>query len=244
LFFGSDIERRIMRQHCARISASMFGNYPFGEDYKLWLEDKEFFANLKRLSNSNHDHERKYFLRECVKFSPNQGSMAECGCYIGASTFFMAKERPEQPIYVFDSFEGLSTPGKKDAVQSRVDSDGRGTYWQKSDLTASEEKFRENTREFDNVVVHKGWIPECFGKVENDTFSFIHIDVDLYQPTLDSLKFFYPRVVSGGVILMDDYGFETCAGAYRAAQEFFADKPEKILHIPTGQGMVIVGHSQ
>ena len=43
-----------------------------------------------------------------------------------------------------------------------------------------------------------------FYKVKNKKFSLIHIDVDLYKPTFDSLSFFYPKLCKGGVILCDD----------------------------------------
>ena len=59
-------------------------------------------------------------------------------------------------------------------------------------------------------------IPE----VESKKFAFVHVDVDLYQPTLDSLKFFYPRLLPGGVIVVDDYGYSVFPGAKRAVDEF------------------------
>lgn len=70
-------------------------------------------------------------------------------------------------------------------------------------------------------------------------FCFVHIDVDLYQPTYDSLAFFYERTSSGGIILCDDYGFITCPGAKAAMDSFFLNKLERIVCLPTGQGFVV-----
>ena len=94
----------------------------------------------------------------------------------------------------------------------------------------------------DLVVFHEGWIPDRFGDVAETRFCFVHLDVDLFQPTRDSLGFFYPRMVDGGLIVCDDYGFETCPGARRAVDEFFADRPEPIgVHLPTGwRGFVVI----
>ena len=98
-----------------------------------------------------------------------------------------------------------------------------------------------NLTAFDDLIVfHQGWIPDQFSDVADARFCFVHIDVDLFQPTRDSLDFFYPRMVRGGLIVCDDYGFETCPGARRAMDEFFADRPEPIVHLPTGQGFVII----
>jgi hypothetical protein len=91
------------------------------------------------------------------------------------------------------------------------------------------------------VVFHPGWIPERFTDVAERRFCFLHLDVDLLQPTHDALEFFYPRMVPGGVILCDDYGFETCPGARLAVDGFFASRPEPVVHLPTGQGLVILG---
>jgi hypothetical protein len=65
------------------------------------------------------------------------------------------------------------------------------------------------------------------------------VDVDLYEATLGSLDFFYPRLVPGGMLVCDDYGFTTCPGATRAVDEFMSGRPEPIIHLPTGQGLVI-----
>jgi hypothetical protein len=114
-----------------------------------------------------------------------------------------------------------------------------GAYWRPNDLACPEDRVRANLVGLDPVAIHKGWIPSGFSDVEEVTFSFVHLDVDLYQPTLDSLQFFYPRLPPGGILLCDDYGFVTCPGARKAMDEFFADKPEPIIQSPSGQGFVI-----
>ena len=106
------------------------------------------------------------------------------------------------------------------------------------------DEVQNNLREMaTHIVYHKGWIPEGFDKNAQDVFSFVHIDVDLHQPTLDSLAYFYPRMSRHGVILCDDYGFETCPGARKAFDDFFKATGDVVLHLPTGQGMVICGLS-
>ena len=89
--------------------------------------------------------------------------------------------------------------------------------------------------------LYKGWIPERFIDVSDRCFCFVHIDVDLYKPTLDSLQFFYPRMVRGGVIVCDDYGFVTCPGARQAFDEFLIGKMERVVEAPTGQAFIVKG---
>ena len=89
-----------------------------------------------------------------------------------------------------------------------------------------------------SFTLYKGWIPARFDEAKDKTFSLVHIDVDLYEPTLASLAFFWPRISAGGMIVCDDYGFESCPGARRAMDEFFAERGLSVVHLTTGQGFV------
>lgn len=81
----------------------------------------------------------------------------------------------------------------------------------------------------------KGWIPESLSRVTSPLFSFAHIDVDLYEPIFDSLCFVYEKMSTGESILLDDYGFPMLYGAKQATDEFFKNKKEEIIPLPTGQ---------
>lgn len=233
---GKPSQRRRVRQEFARISASFFGGYYIGDDYPLWREDKEFIKKYRELCPDNpYSQDRKYTLREFARLVKNvPGAAAECGCYKGATAWFMANELPGVPLYLFDSFAGLSEPSKQDAALSETH-----FSWQSGDLRTTENKVLETLEGFKNITLYKGWIPKRFQEVDGQCFRLVHIDVDLYAPTRDSIEFFYPRMSTGGVMVFDDYGQTSCPGAHRAIEEFMQDKTEHILHFPTGQGVVI-----
>lgn len=67
----------------------------------------------------------------------------------------------------------------------------------------------------------------------------MYIDVDLYQPILDSLKFFYKRMIPGGIMVFDDYGFTFFPGAKKAVDEFMSDKDDFFIALPSGQAFLI-----
>ena len=91
------------------------------------------------------------------------------------------------------------------------------SMWAAGSLACSPVQVAANLAEFaDLVSFHGGWIPERFNDVAEARFCFVHIDVDLLQPTREVLEFFYPRMVAGGLIVCDDYGFDTCPGARHA----------------------------
>jgi predicted O-methyltransferase YrrM len=235
LFTGNSAQKRRVHQEMARIAASFFGDFPIGDDHKRWLEDKEFRNTFKKLSPiSPYSEERKWTLKNFAAYvHALPGSMAECGCYQGASAYFMAQENPDTPLHLFDSFEGLSQP---EPIDSPDRNDERS--WKKGDMQATEEITKDTLKKYQNIFFHKGWIPNQFHTVENETFKLVHIDVDLYQPTKDCLSFFYPRMVSNGVIVLDDYGSTLCPGAYKAVQEFTNEHDMPIIHLATMQGIL------
>ncbi len=236
LIAGKPHEKRRVRLELARLSASLFGNHFISEDYALWREDKNFFKKYLELSpNNTFSQDRKFMLREFLrKVKDVKGSMAECGSYEGATAWFMANEFPKIPLYLFDSFEGLSTPDSNDKKLSE-----NHFSWKQGDLKSNEEKLQQNLSEFNSIILMKGWIPERFNEIESEIFRLVHIDVDLYQPTKDSIEFFYPRLSSCGVIVLDDYGVTSCPGAYKAINEYMEDKPEYVLLLTTSQGIII-----
>ena len=73
----------------------------------------------------------------------------------------------------------------------------------------------------------------------DEKFSFVYIDGDLYQTTKDSLEFFYSRMVSGGIMMFDDWQWKLCPGVERAVNEFLEDKNEVVIKTTAYQAMII-----
>jgi hypothetical protein len=200
-----------------------------------WWDDADFNAYLERFGErQGFNTHRKWMLWQLLRLTAKvEGDTAECGVFAGASSWLIcaANRGTGRTHHLFDSFEGLSSPGARD-----------GSYWQAGHLAAGEDLVSANLAPFaDSIALHKGWIPDRFGDVEGRIFSFVHVDVDLYQPTLDSVAFFYPRLSPGAILLCDDYGFTSCPGATEAVEGFLADKPEKMLALDAGGGFFIKG---
>lgn len=227
--------RKDLRYYAMERLANMFNpGFRFTEFGQVWREDKKFEEYYAHFGGNNyHSLDRKYTLNQFLQLTGNvEGDTAECGAYEGATSYlicaFIREHEQIKTHHIFDSFEGLSQPQKED-----------GAYWKKGNLSASEENCRNNLSAFGFVEYYKGWIPDKFPEVKDLRFSFVHIDVDLYQPTLDSVEFFYERLNKGAVIICDDYGFSTCPGAKKAMDDFFATRPEKLIMLTTGQSFMI-----
>ena len=68
--------------------------------------------------------------------------------------------------------------------------------------------------------LHAGFIPHCFKGSEDLEFSFAILDADHYLPTVDALKWIWPRINSGGLLALDDYYFDLNSLASKAINEF------------------------
>lgn len=219
-----------------KISSVILPRYRFKWPQIEWWNNQSFNEFLVRFNEINGlNTDRRWMLAQLVRLTAAiPGDTVECGVYKGAGSYIICKMNQDNRIlkthHVFDSFEGVSSP---DAVD--------GKHWTKGNLACAEVDVRENLLEFQDIVFYSGWIPERFSEVANKKFSFVHIDVDLFQPTKDSLEFFYTRVESGGIIVCDDYGSTLCPGATKACDDFLADKPEKMLAMSGGGGFLIKG---
>lgn len=93
----------------------------------------------------------------------------------------------------------------------------------------SSEAVSEFLSPLNNVLLFKGFFPNPQLKDDFDrTFSFVHLDVDLYKSTLDCLEFFWPRMVKGGIIISDDYKWAHTPGVKMAFDEFFKNELDKV----------------
>jgi hypothetical protein len=171
----------------------------------------------------------------------NKGNIAECGCFRGLSAYQLAyyaqRNNFKNRFIIFDSFEGLSEFQNEDINgNANVDKE-----WLKKALSCPEDIVQENLKEFRFIEYKKGWIPNRFNDASELKFVFVHIDVDLYQPIKESLEFFYPRTISGGVIALDDYGCLTFPGARQAVDGFMKNKRDFFIYLPSGEAFIIKG---
>jgi O-methyltransferase len=92
-----------------------------------------------------------------------------------------------------------------------------------------------------NVVLRPGYVPETLAGLEDERFAFVLLDLDLYDPTVASLEFFYPRLAPGGYLVMHDYNSEESNWACkRAFDGFLADKPERVVELGDMWGSALI----
>jgi len=168
------------------------------------------------------------------------GDVAECGCLAAGGAILMAELLKEaalhKHIYAFDTFEGMPEPTEKDKM-----TDGT-IHYVKGVLSGPSLELAEAKANYFKVLswitFTKGLFQDTLSNVIKDSnrFCFVVIDPDQYEGTKYCLHFFYDKVETGGVIVLDDYDIPDkdrldTPGVKIAAEEFLTGKPEKPVHL-------------
>ena len=154
------------------------------------------------------------------------GAMAEVGVYQGCSARIISVASGGVPLHLFDTFEGLPEPASSERARLTT-----GLY------AASLDSVRAFLADRNGISFHPGRFPFTAADCPAQTFSLVHLDVDLQSSTLDSLNYFYPRMVRGGIILTHDYSY--LDGVRAAFGEFFASRVEPVIELPSSQAMIV-----
>lgn len=92
----------------------------------------------------------------------------------------------------------------------------------------------------DGIVYHVDRFPQSADEeMRGARFSFVHLDVDLYESTLECLRFFYPRLSPGGILISHDFGADRAPGVLQAFQEYFGPIGVPFIQLSGYQGMVV-----
>jgi O-methyltransferase len=163
--------------------------------------------------------------------------MAEVGVFRGGTSHFIASTAAAlgasgARMFCFDTFEGHAA----EDVRTSQDGAHKPGYFHDT----SYEAVRDYLAPLPGVKVLKGRVQDTSGEVANETFQFVHLDVDIYLPMLFSLEFFGERLSLGGAIVVDDCGTINCPGAKQAVDEFVESRAGfSKWHLLTGQCVLV-----
>jgi O-methyltransferase len=166
------------------------------------------------------------------------GDIAEVGVWRGSVGIILAEIFKEQNIYLFDTFEGIPYHNEFDNIHMIGDF-GIG------DLNkfnySSYKEVKDTLSIYGNVHVYQGIFPsQTSYNIIDKKFSLVHLDVDVHQSYDECLRFFYPRMLDGGLILLDDYAIPSCHGATKAVDDFCREynltvnREDKLYYIKKG----------
>ncbi|MHC1706693.1 MAG: TylF/MycF/NovP-related O-methyltransferase [Bacteroidales bacterium] len=161
------------------------------------------------------------------------GAFAELGVYKGESARILHLMDPSRTFHLFDTFRGFEKEDleKETGIAS--------TYSEDNFADTSIEAVKKKLGKSDKFIFHPGYFPQSAMGLEHEKFAFVNIDADLYNPIKSGLEYFYPRLVSGGIIFIHDYNYKW-VGCRKAVDEFTRTIPEKLFMFPDQDGTVAI----
>jgi O-methyltransferase len=186
--------------------------------------------------------ERIFALRQAVQYITRYnipGHIVECGVWKGGSMMAVAKtlielEDTRRNLILFDTFEGMSAPTEKDRQYSgEMASDilqassKDDVFWCRSPLEAVQQFIFSTGYPKERISFVKGKVEDTLPTHAPDRIAILRLDTDWFESTLHELIHLYPRLMSGGVLIIDDYGH--WQGAREAVDRYVSEKNLRLL---------------
>lgn len=172
-----------------------------------------------------------------------KGDFVECGVNRGfMSSVIMSYldwNRLGRNYYLVDTFNGIYEEILSDKekaagyIESNRKSLAQGLY------VKGTEGAIKNFAEWPSAHVIQGFVPEALKNIPKSSFAFVHLDMNNVTPEKAAAEHFWPLMIKGGVMLLDDYAFVGYDLTKKGMDDFAHSVGAEILSIPTGQGILI-----
>ncbi|MEU8703932.1 TylF/MycF/NovP-related O-methyltransferase [Streptomyces sp. NPDC048565] len=178
------------------------------------------------------------------------GDIVECGVWRGGSMQACAKTllslgETGRDLYLFDTYEGMTPPTDEDLrrdgrpAKELLDAQGKDRpIWAVASLEDVQAGFEKVPYPADRVHYVRGKVEETVPGQAPERISILRLDTDWYASTKHELRYLYERLVSGGVLLIDDYGY--WQGSRQAVDEFLEETGEQLLLLRMDEGRIAV----
>ncbi len=167
-----------------------------------------------------------------------EGDFVECGVNTGAYSRaiidYIDFGNLNKKFYLLDTYEGLvkeqiSEAEKKEGLDTIYLDNYRDVY---NDVVKTFAPFK-------NVQIVRGAVPHTLPEVTSEKICYLSIDMNVTEPEIAAVNHFWDRIVPGGVVILDDYGFPAHINQKLAFDQLAKERNTQILSLPTGQGIII-----
>lgn len=197
-----------------------------------FLHNRDFMAAVEKNSETLEEKGiiwRHYFLAWCAEQAlRRKGDFVECGCYRGTSARIVCDYvnfgATDKTYWLYDLFEYPD-----DAAWHTMPAHGKKLH----------KAVRKRFDDLPNVKIVKGRIPESLENKAPRKIAFLHLDLNNAASEIAALEILFERVVTGGLIVLDDYGWLYYRDQKKAHDDFFAAHGLHVMELPTGQGLVL-----
>lgn len=224
--------------------------YPhmYASDMLITFGRNRTFTNNKLFMKSHQDNARNdqeksliWRLHTLTWAAENaahlEGDFVECGTFKGLSASVICQyldfSKLDKTFFLYDTFKGLhedfSTAEERQACKKYYTYDGNKLF----------KEVSTRFSKYPNVEVIQGVVPISFKTASPENIAFMHIDMNSEKAEIAALDALFERVVPGGIIVLDDFGWRGNRNQAVAELEFMHQRNHTILEMPTGQGLVI-----
>lgn len=163
------------------------------------------------------------------------GDFVECGTNAGIMSVAICNyidfNTTGKRFFLFDTFAGIP--------EDQIGPDEGHAYDQNTVYRDVYETARRNFAPWPNAILVRGKVPDSLASQAISQVAYLMIDMNIVAPERAALEHFWPKMVRGGIVLFDDYGWRGYDAQKRAHDAFAARQGVEILTLPTGQGMLI-----
>ncbi len=243
-------------EHAARIAMTESAGY-FADGLAIWQKAASFMTDPRFVSayrygmNSGHHMGRPagseadihiewrvhVILWAAVHGLRLPGDFVECGVNTGiyslAVCHYLEFNRFDRDFWLFDTFAGIPVEQADDVERGRAVEYNAELYEECFELV------RENFAPYPRAHLVRGPVPDTLSTTKIDRVAYLSIDMNIAAPERAALEYFWPRLVPGAIVVLDDYGFLRHELQRESADAFAASVGIEILQLPTGQGILI-----
>lgn len=153
------------------------------------------------------------------------------GLFASSIYKFLDFQDMDKTYFLLDSFQGLEDKNLRIEEKHRVNVYEKYGNWY--------EEVKNNFKEYKNMKIIPGFIPGTLNQITTKKIAYASIDLNCAEPERDALIFIWERLVNGGIIVFDDYGFPGHENQKKVHDDFAKEKNCLIFTVPTGHGILI-----
>lgn len=198
------------------------GNGSFPEAFVQQKKNKTLNREVLKMHKTYPDSDRFFLFwlqMHRLNIDLPQGAMAELGVYKGETALLLHTLAPHRVLHLFDTFAGFR---EEDLIAETGEA---ATYKPHHFADTSVESVKAKLNAHPHIRFYEGDFATQCQAVDNEKFALVSIDVDLAKPTAEGLRFFYPRMLPGGILFIHDYN-PKWPELMRVVDDFLKEIPE------------------
>lgn len=166
-----------------------------------------------------------------------EGDLVCCGVNTGIMPLAICElinlDNTDRKFWLFDTYKGIPVEQISPAETARNKASENIMY------PDCYETARKNFAPFKNAILVKGTVPDTLSTVDIERVCYLSIDMNIAYPERKAIEHFWPKLSSGAIVILDDYGFDHYIEQQRSMDEFARSVGVAVLALPTGQGMIV-----